>query len=158
MKLKNVPRLTATCALPRAALVEKSTAARERYIQPRLGQQGSKLAVKQIYACAALEVLLCAVHELKRPTGNAEQRKRRKGSSRSAVEVCGDARGNNGPINQRRLEAQKGLEYVLRIGRLARLDPSSEQVLKKRHDRHHEALRMQLAHLLNVANARDGLG
>jgi hypothetical protein len=54
-----------------------------------------------------------------------------KGSSRSAVEVCGDARGNNGPINQRRLEAQKGLEYVLRIGRLARLGPSREQVLKK---------------------------
>jgi hypothetical protein len=48
MKLENVRRLTATCALPSTALVEKSTAARERYIQPRLGSQGSKLAVKQI--------------------------------------------------------------------------------------------------------------
>jgi hypothetical protein len=46
MKLKNVRRLTATCALLSTALVEKSTAARERYIQPRLGQQGSSLAVK----------------------------------------------------------------------------------------------------------------
>jgi hypothetical protein len=45
--------------------------------------------------------------------------------------VCGAARGNHGPINQRRLEAQRGLEYVLRIGRVARLGPSSEQVLKK---------------------------
>jgi hypothetical protein len=45
--------------------------------------------------------------------------------------VCGDARGNNGPINPRRLEAQRGLEYVLRIGRLARLGPSSDQVLSK---------------------------
>jgi hypothetical protein len=48
MKLENARRLTATCALPGTALVEKSTAARERYIQPRLGQQGSSLAVKQV--------------------------------------------------------------------------------------------------------------
>jgi hypothetical protein len=59
-------------------------------------------------------------------TKEEEERKQQKRG-----EVCGDARGNNGPINQRRLEAQKGLEYVLRIGPLAWLDPSTEQVLKK---------------------------
>jgi hypothetical protein len=48
MKLENVRRLTATCALGCTALVEKSTAARGRYVQPRRGQQGSELAVKQI--------------------------------------------------------------------------------------------------------------
>lgn len=53
--------------------------------------------------------LTCAVHELKRPTVNVKQRKRRKGNSRSAEDVCSDARGNNGPINQRRLEAQEEL-------------------------------------------------
>lgn len=110
------------------------------------------------YACAALGTFLCAEHELKRPTGNVKQRMRRKGSSRSATEVCSDARGSHGPINQRRLEAQRALEYVLRIGRLARLERTREQVVKKRHDRHREALRMQPAHLLDVAKARDGLG
>jgi hypothetical protein len=48
MKQKNVRRLTASYALLSTALVEKSTAARERYIQPRLGSLGSGLAVKQI--------------------------------------------------------------------------------------------------------------
>jgi hypothetical protein len=59
-----------------------------------------------------------------------KQRMRKKESSRSA-EVCGDARGNNGPINPRRLEAHRGLDYVLRIGRVARLDGSRKQVLDK---------------------------
>lgn len=60
------------------------------------------------YACAALG-LFCAVHELTRRTGNVRQRVRRRGDNRSAVEVCGDARGSNRPINHGRLEAQKGL-------------------------------------------------
>jgi hypothetical protein len=77
MKLENVRRLTATCALPSTALVEKSTAARERYIEPRLGSQGSKLAVKQICMRSLGGFFACAIHELKRPTGNVKQRKRR---------------------------------------------------------------------------------
>ena len=90
-------------------LVEKSTAARERYMQPRLGQQGSELAVEQI--CMRSLGAVCLRGTRAEETGKAmsnKQRMRKKGSSRSA-EVCGDARGNNGPINQRRLEAQKGL-------------------------------------------------
>lgn len=79
MKLENVRRLTATCALPSTALVEKSTAARERYIQPRLGSQGSMLAVKQICMRSLGGFFLCAVHELERPTGNVKRKKMRKG-------------------------------------------------------------------------------
>jgi hypothetical protein len=47
-KLENVRRLTASYALESTALLDKSTAARGRYTQPRLGQQGSEVAVKQV--------------------------------------------------------------------------------------------------------------
>lgn len=47
MKLENV-RTHCYCALESSALLEKSTAARGRYVRPRLDQQGSELAVRQI--------------------------------------------------------------------------------------------------------------
>lgn len=48
LKLENVRNSLQPARYRAVGLVEKSTAARERYIQPRLGQQGSELAVKQI--------------------------------------------------------------------------------------------------------------
>lgn len=82
MKLKNVRRLTATCALPSTALVERSTAARERFVQPRFGQQGSTMAVKQICMRSLGNVSLRGTRAEKTDrqckTENEEERKQQK--------------------------------------------------------------------------------
>jgi hypothetical protein len=111
----NVPRLTTTCALPSTALVDKSTAARERYIQPRLGQQESKLAVKQI-CMRSLRGCLRGTRAEKTDPAVSKREEGGKEAAEARRYAVLHARGNNGPIIQRRLEAQRGLGYVLRIG------------------------------------------